>query len=243
MNRFLVLFAREPARQARDKGLASREGTELFRGFARGWLDAARHAGARLIVAAPPEDRPAWNQVFSGAADRDWITQHGSSLGARLEDAARRAAALGGHAVLVGGDVTPSSAAVLEAFEAIETTADAVVSPAPDGGISLLALAPEDLDLLRGVRERRRTVLRDLLRGLSQRRRAVALLCPAADVDGRRSLRTLLRRFAIPVALHSRVREVLRVRVTGGGLVVLPPRPRALSSPSGLRAPPARRAA
>src|SRR6478672_3437176 len=116
MSRFLVLFAREPARQARDKGLPAREGAELFRGFARGWLDAASQAGARLIVAAPPEDRAAWDEVFADAAVGGWIGQRGSTLGARLEDALTRAADLGGHAVLVGGDVAPSAGSLLEAF-------------------------------------------------------------------------------------------------------------------------------
>src|SRR6476661_4137437 len=201
MSRFLVLFAREPARQARDKGLPAREGAELFRGFARGWLDAAGSVGARLVVAAPAEDRAAWSRVFPGMPDGDWIAQRGRSLGERLEDALERASALCGRAVLVGGDVAPSAAAVRQAFEAIETTADAVLSPAPDGGVSLLALGPADLDLLRGVRQRRRTVLREILHGLSRRGRSVAVLAPAADVDGRGSLRTLLRHDGLPARL------------------------------------------
>jgi hypothetical protein len=237
MNRFLVLFAREPARQARDKGLPSPGGAELFRGFARGWQEAARLAGARLIVAAPQEDRPAWNSVFGGP-ERGWITQRGNSLGARLEDSAKRAASLGGHAVLVGGDVAPSAAALLEAFQAMEGRADAAISPAPDGGFSLVALSRGDFDLLRGVRERRRTVLRDLLRALSARHRTVRLLSPAADVDGRGSLRALLRRGLLPVSY---------VPVARLSLVVSPElaqqsqsaRPRVfLHGPSVLRGPP-----
>jgi hypothetical protein len=197
MNRFLVLFAREPARQAREKGLESPEAAELFREFARGWRDAARLVGAQLILAAPPEDRPAWEGVF-GAADVGWLSQRGSSIGARLEDAATGASALGGQAVLVGGDVAPSAVTLLEAFLAMEGGAHAALSPAPDGGFSLVALNREDFDLLGGVRERRRTVLRDLLRALAERRRAVKLLSPAADVDGRGSLRAILARDLLP---------------------------------------------
>lgn len=210
MNRFLVLFAREPARQARDKGLPSPGAVELFGSFARGWQEAARLAGARLIVAAPQEDRAAWNSVFGGA-ESGWISQRGNSLGARLEDAAKRAASLGGHAVLVGGDVAPSAVALLEAFQAMEGRADAVISPAPDGGFSLVALSPGDFDLLRGVRERRRTVLRDLLRALSARHRTVRLLPPAADMDGRGSLRALLRRGLLPVSFVPLARLSLAV--------------------------------
>ena len=210
MNRFLVFFAREPVRQARDKGLASPAAAELFRGFARGWQEAARLAGAHLIVAAPPEDRPAWDTLF-GETKPGWISQHGSSLGARLEDAARRAASLGGQAVLVGGDVAPSAVVLLEAFQAMEGRADAAISPALDGGFSLVALSPEDLDLLRGVRARRRTVLLDLLRALSGRGRTVRLLSAAADVDGRGSLRALLRGRLLPVPLVPLARLSLAV--------------------------------
>jgi hypothetical protein len=80
----------------------------------------------------------------------------------------------------------------------MEGGADAAISPAPDGGFSLVALRREDLDLLRGVRERRRTVLRDLLRALSERRRVVRILSPAPDVDGRRGLRAMLARELLP---------------------------------------------
>src|SRR5207245_8367382 len=123
---------------------------------ARGWQGAARLVGARLILAAPPEDQPAWDAVFGGS-EVAWLSQRGRSLGARLEDAATRAAAGGGRVVLVGGDVAPSAVALLEAFHAMEGGAGAAISPAPDGGFSLIALNREDFDLLRGVRERRRT--------------------------------------------------------------------------------------
>lgn len=237
MNRFLVLFAREPARQARDKGLGSPAAVELFRGFALAWRDAARLAGARLIIAAPQEDRPAWKSVFGGA-ESGWISQRGTSLGARLEDAARSAATLGGHAVLVGGDVAPSAVTLLEAFHAMEGQADAAISPAPDGGFSLVALAMEDFDLLRGVRERRRTVLRDLLRALSARHRRVKLLSPAADVDGRGSLRALLNRSLLPALFVSLARQSLALP-RDFSTQTQPPPPRALlQGPSSLRGPP-----
>jgi glycosyltransferase A (GT-A) superfamily protein (DUF2064 family) len=237
VNRVLVLFAREPARQARDKGLTSPGAADLFRGFARGWQEAARLAGARLIVASPQEDRAAWNSVFGGA-ECGWISQRGSSLGARLEDAAKRAASLGGHAVLVGGDVAPSAAALLEAFQALEGRADAAISPAPDGGFSLAALSPGDFDLLRGVRERRRTGLRDLLRALSARHRTVRLLPPAADVDGRGSLRALLRRELLPVCFVPLARQSLAVFPDFSPQPQSAPLRARLHGPSVLRGPP-----
>ena len=232
MDRFLVLFAREPARQAREKGLRSSEAEELFRGFARGWAEAARGAGARFVLATPQEDRPAWARALAGIEDPAWLAQRGPSLGARLEDAARRAAALGGRAVLVGGDVPPSATALLETFEGLEAGWDAALSPAPDGGISLLAIGSPDADLLRGFRPRRRTVFRDLLRALRLRGRRVRIVSPAPDVDGRASLRKLLRGNAIPPLLDSLARLAL------ARSPAFPENPSSLASPFLLHGPP-----
>jgi glycosyltransferase A (GT-A) superfamily protein (DUF2064 family) len=239
MNRHLVLFAREPARQAREKGLETPEAAELFRGFAAGWLEAAARVKARLIVATPPEDLARWRRALAGAEGLAWICQRGCTLGERLEDVARRAAACGGHAVLVGGDVSPSESILKSAFKALETGADATVSPALDGGVSLLALSVDDLDLLRGIRPRCPTVLRDLLGALRQRGRRFELVGAAADVDGPRSLRALLRLLPAGALLRSLVKMLLGLQSRMDRLPVLPARPRALASPSGLRAPPA----
>jgi len=238
MSRFLVLFARGPARQAREKGLGSAAAVELFRGLAAGWLEAARQTGAQLVVATPPEDIAAWRQVFRGAPDPSWIRQRGGTFGLRLEDAARRAAALGGHSVLVGGDVAPSASALSEAFGAVEEGADAAVSPAPDGGVSLLALSHADLDLLRWIRERRRTVLGDLLRALGERGRSVRIVSPAADLDGRAALRALLREEKIPVALVPIARRALAPLVFFRPRANDSPLTRALHGPPILRGPP-----
>ncbi len=239
MNRHLVLFAREPARQAREKGLDPSDAAALFQGFAAGWLENAGRVRARLIVATPPEDLARWRRALAGRGNLGWILQRGNTLGERLEDAARRAAAFAGHAVLVGGDVAPSEISLKRAFEALEAGAEAAVSPALDGGVSLLALAAADLDLLRGIRWKRRTVLRDLLRALRERGRRVAIVAPAADVDGPRSLRALLRRIPAGAPLRSLVRSLLSLRSGIDRSPVPPARPRALACPSGLRAPPA----
>ncbi len=237
MDRFLVLFAREPARQAREKGLGS-AAADLFREFATGWREAARQAGARLIVAAPREDITAWRRVFWEAPEPVWIEQRGRTFGLRLEDASLRAAALGGRSVLVGGDVAPSASVLSESFRAVEEGADAALSPAPDGGVSLLALSGADLDLLRGVRERRRTLLADLLRALARRGRGVRIVSAAADLDGRPALRTLLREEKIPVLLVSAARRALASAIFARPRPPRPPFTGALHGPPILRGPP-----
>jgi len=193
VSRYVVLFAREPARQARDKGFRSAEAVQLFAVFALGWLAAARRAGARLVLAALPEDRGAWRQIFSGERDVLWIAQRGKRFGERLECAVREAAALGGHTVCVGGDVAPGSADLQAAFDRLECDADSVLAPAPDGGISLVGLRREDLDLLGSIGQRRRDVFDCLTRRLGERGREIALVGVVPDVDNRRALRLLLR--------------------------------------------------
>ena len=238
MSRHLVLFAREPAREARSKGFPSEDGATLFASFAAGWLDAAGSAGAVVVVATPAEDRPAWRDAFRGALQPAWIQQRGSSLGARLEHAAREARSLGGHAILVGGDVVPAPAALEAAFVALESGADAVLGPSPDGGLSLIGLAPEDLDLLRGVRERRRNLFEDLLALLRARGRRVETVAAAADVDGRADLRMLLRASGLSALLASAVRRALELAVSLPTATPRRPRVSTLHTPPALRGPP-----
>jgi glycosyltransferase A (GT-A) superfamily protein (DUF2064 family) len=193
MRRTLVLFAREPGRQARDKGFSGPEAAELFAAFALGWRDAARRVGATLIVAAPSEDLAGWRRRFGPDPGVTWLAQHGASFGERLSDASRRAAAPGTRVVVVGGDVPPWAAGISQAFEALEAGEEAAVAPSPDGGVSVLALSARDFDLLPAIAPRRRDVASRLLEELARRRRRVRLLSPARDLDGRRDLSVLAR--------------------------------------------------
>jgi hypothetical protein len=237
MRRSLVLFAREPGRQAREKGFARPEAAGLFAAFARGWLEAGRFCGADLVVSTPPEDLGGFRRHLKGSPDPVWLPQRGSSFGQRLEDAARRAAAREGPVVLVGGDVAPSSLELRKAFRALEQGADAVLAPAPDGGVSLVALRPEDLDLLGGLAIRRRDVFATLRSRLSSRRRRVRVLGSAPDLDGRRGLRTLRRSGAH--SLESLARLAARpLALCSSTHTARPPR-RPARSPIRLRAPPA----
>jgi glycosyltransferase A (GT-A) superfamily protein (DUF2064 family) len=190
--RVLVLFAREPRREARDKGLPAASGERLFEAFARGWVDAANRCGARVIVATPNGKRSGWRRALRGARF-ELLEQRGPSLGSRLLFAARRAASDGGPVVLVGGDVAPSAASLAAAFELREGSADAVLAPAQDGGVSLVSLREEDLDLLGRFVPRDAALFRNLRRSLELRSRRVAIVGAAGDVDGRRELRRLLR--------------------------------------------------
>jgi glycosyltransferase A (GT-A) superfamily protein (DUF2064 family) len=236
VSRYLVLFAREPRREALAKGFGA-SGQDLFVAFARGWLDLARRARAQIVIATPPEDRPGWRRRLPEAAEALWIIQAGSTFGDRLEGVARRAAKLPGAAVLVGGDVAPSEQAVLAAFAALESGAQAVVGPAPDGGVSLVALPYEDADLLRFVRPRQGRVAERLRRGLEDRGRSIIRVGSAADIDGLSTLVSFERGLG-PCATRALIRGILNAAATRAR----PARERApslfLANPTSPRAPP-----
>ena len=236
MLRFLVLFGREPAREAREKGFAG-AGRDLFAGFGAGWFEAARRSGAELLLATPAEDRAGWARALPETARVRWIPQTGRSLGERLENAARRAARLGGSVVLVGGDVEPASTSLEAAFEALEDGAHAVLAPAPDGGVSLISLAEADLDLLASIRCRQPELFSRLSECLTSRGRRLQIVGYLPDVDGRADLRPLAR-FGSPIwrsLARAALAESRRPRLAARAR----PRPVPISSPTGLRAPPA----
>jgi len=235
-HRLLVVFARAPRREARDKGLPLERGSEFFAAIATEWRRAARRVGAAIAISAPPEDLHAWRHAFAGSPDVRWIEQRGASFGVRLEDTSRQAASLARHTVVTGGDVIPSGEVLEAAFGALASGAGAVLAPSHDGGISLLSV-PEDPDLLAPVTTRRRDVFRDLLRRLTERGREVAVIDRVADVDGARSLR------AVPISGTLReVASLLRraadarffVRIESGRSPYVSP---AIASPV-LRGPP-----
>jgi uncharacterized protein len=190
-DRLLVVFARAPGSEARDKGLPGEPASGFFAAILREWREAARLAGARVAISAPPEDLPAWRRALPDADGVSWIAQRGGSFGTRLEDTSRRAHRLARHVVVTGGDVIPAAPALCAAFDALVSGADAVIAPAPDGGVSILAL-PGDSDLLRSIARRRRDVFGRLRRHLLSRGRAVAIIEGVADVDGPAALRNVV---------------------------------------------------
>lgn len=241
MRRHLVLFAREPRQEARRKGFSSSAAAELFATFAAGWADAARRAGARLVVAAPGQDRSGWQRSLGDTVAWTWIPQRGPSFGARLESVARAANALGGHAVLVGGDVVPSAGSLLRAFEALERGVPAVLAPAGDGGFSMVGFGDAgDLDILRAVRLADAKALLAIVRCLQERGRGVELVMPASDVDGRRGLRSLVRLLPKATPLRSLARLASSSEAQGRPLSPPPVASvlQGLGRASGLRAPP-----
>jgi glycosyltransferase A (GT-A) superfamily protein (DUF2064 family) len=236
VTRTLVLFAKEPGREARAKGFSAAAAADVFAAFASGWVDVAEKLGARIVIATPAEDLAPWRRRRPSSRIV-WIVQRGASFGARLEDAVRRVTLPGGHVVVVGGDVAPDLAAAAQAFEAVEAGASAVLAPSADGGVSLLSFSARDHDLLSGVEVGRRDVFSTLSRRLAERGRSVALVSAGRDIDGRNDLRLLLRAHppSLPLSLAR-----LALKPPAGPSIATAPAPcsRFAGPPSGLRAPP-----
>jgi glycosyltransferase A (GT-A) superfamily protein (DUF2064 family) len=236
VTRTLVLFAKEPGREARAKGFASPAAAGVFAGFASGWVAAAERLGARVVVATPAEDLAAWRSR-APSSRIVWLAQRGATFGQRLENAVRRVSRSGGNVVVVGGDVAPDLDAARKAFEAVESGVSAALAPSRDGGVSILCLSVEDHDLLGGVAVRRRDVFAALTRKLALRNRRVAVIEAGDEVDRPADLRRLLRSGAASVP-RSLARLALRAPCKAA---IAPPavlRLLAQGPPSGLRAPP-----
>ncbi|MEP6767993.1 MAG: hypothetical protein ABJC61_04950, partial [Acidobacteriota bacterium] len=149
-----------------------------------------------------------------------------------------RVASEGGSSVLVGGDVPPSARAASRAFEALDRGAGAVLAPSPDGGVSLIAVGAEDLDLLGGLTAGSAAVFSILAGALEGRGRPVELVDIAPDVDGRRDLRRLIRSGLLLLS-RSLALRALAIPSTPRAGHRPAPRTLRLAGPSGLRAPPA----
>jgi glycosyltransferase A (GT-A) superfamily protein (DUF2064 family) len=208
-DRLLVLFARAPVSEARDKGLPEEEAAGFLARIALEWREAAGRAGARFAIAAPPEDLAVWRLALGPESDHLWLEQRGSSFGVRLEDVARRGSRLARFVVVTGGDVIPSLATLSSAFDALASGADAVLAPALDGGVSMLSIAPPDAALLRSIGRRRRDAFRRLRASLTSRGRTLAIVDGIADVDGPGALRAL----SVPASLRELVSLLRRACV------------------------------
>jgi glycosyltransferase A (GT-A) superfamily protein (DUF2064 family) len=152
MSRAVVIFARAPEVEAAVKGLPNRFAALFDRNVAA-WLRAAAAAGATPVISCAAFAR---FDAIAPEIERIYIAQSGATFGERLASTAEAAFALGFSEVLISGiDIAPNTAGVFEAL----ASADAVVQPADDGGINLIALHAPERALLAAIRPRQRDVV------------------------------------------------------------------------------------
>ena len=152
MSRAVVIFARAPEVEASVKGLPL-PFARLFDRNIAAWLRAASAAGATPVISCAASAR---FDAIAPEIARLYIAQEGATFGQRLGSTAEAAFALGFDEVLITGiDVAPNIGGVFDGL----AFADAVVQPADDGGINLIALRAPERALLASIRPRQRDVL------------------------------------------------------------------------------------
>ena len=173
MSRAVVIFARAPEVEAAVKRLSG-SFAALFDRNTAAWLRAAAKAGATPVISCTCAAR---FDAIAPEIARLYIEQRGTTFGERLASTAEAAFALGFDEVAITGiDVAPNLAGVFEAL----VLSDAVVQPADDGGINLIALRTPHRALLATIRPRQR----DLLARCRAYFDSLIVLDAAADVDG-----------------------------------------------------------
>lgn len=198
--RCVLLFARSPRAEARQKKLAGAEA--IFRAAAERVADAAGRAGFDLLVVGgdpPPNVDP-----------RRAVPQRGRGFAERLKNAFADARALGYEQIVaVPGDVPGLDQSLLTQAATALDEGRVVLGPSPDGGVYLLGLAGDDwASVLEGVRWQTGGVFRDLL----SRPRAfgVEVLRPLSDVDRPRDLDRVAREGGAGADLVRLIRAIRR---------------------------------
>lgn len=147
----LIVFSRLPQLGKVKTRLAAQLGTEqalsVHRQLLAATLDVAnglswvqrelRYAGQ---VPAPGDES---DRLIRGLQQAGWLTapQHGPDLGRRMHEALAEALRAGQTPVLIGSDCPMLRTPDLESAFAALQSADAVFSPAEDGGYALVGLA------------------------------------------------------------------------------------------------------
>ncbi|HEY7516222.1 MAG TPA: DUF2064 domain-containing protein [Vicinamibacteria bacterium] len=187
--RCVLVFARPPRAEAREKGLRSAE--PLF-----------RLAGRRLAAAVSALKGV---DLLPVGGDSGPLEQRGEDFGERLRNAFADARAMGYETiVVVPGDVPGLGLPQLQrAFDLLRDRA-VVLGPSPDGGVYLLGVRGPSEHVLSGVRWQTGFVLHDLLA-----RAGTAPLLPAlGDLDCASDLPRLLRAAAADPALVAALRQI-----------------------------------
>jgi len=177
MARAIVIFARPPEFEAAVKGLPLRF-VHLFEHITAAWLRAATFANATPVIACAPDVRARFDDILP-AVKRLYVDQRGPTFGERLASSAEAAFALGFDEVLITGIDAHLEHHASDIFAAL-AHARAVVEPAKDGGINLIALHAPERELLSTIQQRQSDVLE---RCRAYFRDSLIVLKESSDID------------------------------------------------------------
>ena len=179
MRSTFVIFGRAPGRDRRTSMLQRRAGRVLLRRTVHAVRDGAQ--GAPVVLLADGIDELRADGI--AAAEVRLVAQRGDGFEARLLDGLQRIGTdPGRRLVVVAADTPELDAADLRAA-ASAADGEAVVGPAPDGGIYLLSVPTDLVPALAGLPWCTSRLLPELRRRLESAGLAVRTLAPKADVD------------------------------------------------------------
>jgi glycosyltransferase A (GT-A) superfamily protein (DUF2064 family) len=201
-SRAVIIFGRSPEAEALAKHLRVSRTAPVFEAVTAMWLRAAERANATAIVACAREDRRRIESI-APAAPRIWIEQLEGTFGARLTGVVAETFRRGFETVVVTGIDAPPPASLDDVFAKLESgAADAVIAPATDGGVNLIALTSDASDLLSTMRPRQRDAAQRCRDFFGAR---LLVLEASGDLDGSADLARALRDPA-----WSQLRSILR---------------------------------
>ncbi len=116
-----------------------------------------------------PDKHHPYFQEIQSRYSLQLYSQQGADLGERMANAMRRSITEQGNAVLIGTDSPPlDNAYLIQAFQALQDGADAVVGPAEDGGYILLGLSRFDNAIFKDIDWGEKTVFNQTALHLTQ---------------------------------------------------------------------------
>jgi rSAM/selenodomain-associated transferase 1 len=192
----LIVVAKRPApgqtKTRLTPPLSLEQASGLYECFLRDTLDLVRQVpGVRPALAYLPATEEAYFRQL--APGFELILQHGSDLGARLDNATTHFLMQGYEKVVIMDSDSPTLPVdyLVEAFEALSGETDVTIGPCEDGGYYLIGLRRPTPRLLRGVRMSTPRVTADTLAIAAEEGLRVHLLPAWYDVDDAESLRRL----------------------------------------------------
>ena len=215
-NRCLVVFVKYPqpgkvkSRLAKDFDGYFAAG--LYKAFALDILECAMKGDWKLrIYFDPPEKEIEIKKLFSN--DHEYRPQRGAHLGARMKNAFADCFSEGfKFVVLIGSDFPDLPLKIIEdAFAVLDSTSDAVIGPAVDGGYYLIGLKSGTFlpDIFSGLPWSTASVFSETVKILQACGQRTEILQEWHDVDTRDDLINLAERSKSTTFAHSRTMKYL----------------------------------
>jgi rSAM/selenodomain-associated transferase 1 len=215
-NRGLIVFIKYPqpgqvkSRLAKDFDSAFAAG--LYKAFVLDILECAVKGDWQLrIYFDPPEKETEIKKLFGN--DHEYRPQRGADLGTRMKNAFADCFSEGFKSVvLIGSDFPDLHMKIIEdAFALLDSTNDAVIGPAADGGYYLIGLKIETFlpDIFFGLPWSTVSVFSETVKILQACGQRIEILQEWHDVDTRDDLINFMERNKSTTFAHSRTMKYL----------------------------------